>query len=51
MKFYKVKEKITKDLITIKHMPIDNTVADPLTKALPVSIFEEHVSCMGLWSN
>ena len=48
VKYFVVKEKVEEGLITIVHTLNYNMVADPLTKALPVGIFEEHVSCMGL---
>ena len=46
-----VKEKVEEGLITIVHMSTYSMVADPLTKGLPVGIFQEHVSRMGLLDN
>ena len=48
VKYFVVKGKVEEGLITIVHTSTYSMVADPLTKALPVGIFEEHVSRMGL---
>ena len=48
VKYFMVKEKVEEGLITVVHMPTHSMVADSLTKALPIGIFEEHVSHMGL---
>ena len=48
VKYFVVKKKVEEGLITVVHTPTYSMVADPLTKALPVGIFEEHVSRMGL---
>ena len=48
VKFYFVKEKVTKFLIDIEHMSTKGMLADPLTKGLPIVVFHEHVSQMGL---
>ena len=48
VKYFLVKEKVEEGLITVFHMSTYNMVVDPLTKALSVGIFEEHVSCLGL---
>ena len=48
LKYFMVKEKVEKGPITIIPKSTYNMVADPLTKALPLGIFEEHVSRMGL---
>ena len=45
VKCFVVKEKIEEGFITAVHTSM---VIDPLTKALSVGIFEEHVSLMGL---
>ena len=50
VKYFVVKEKVEEGLITVFHTPTYSMVTDPLTKALPVGIFEEHVSRMGLLS-
>ena len=43
VKFYFVKEKVTKFLIDIEHMSTKGMLADPLTKGLPIVVFHEHV--------
>ena len=48
IKYFMVKEKVEASLIIVVHMLTYSMVADPLTKALSVDIFEEHVSCAGL---
>ena len=48
IKFYFVKEKVAKGLITIKYTPTGSMLADPITKGLPIYVFQEHVSHMGL---
>ena len=48
VKFYFVKEKVAESLIDIEHMSIKGMLADPLTKGLPIVVFQEHVSRMGL---
>ena len=48
VKYFVVKEKVEEDLIMVVHMLTYSMVANPLTKALPIGIFEEHVSHMGL---
>ena len=48
VKYFVVKEKVEEGLITVVHMLTYNMVANPLTKALPIGIFEEHVSRMRL---
>ena len=48
VKYFLIKEKVEEGLISVIHTPTYSIVIDPLTKALPVGIFEEHVSHMGL---
>ncbi|RVW55098.1 Retrovirus-related Pol polyprotein from transposon TNT 1-94 [Vitis vinifera] len=48
VKFYFVKEKVTESLIDIEHMSTKGMLVDPLTKDLPIVVFQEHVSQMGL---
>ncbi|KAJ9689270.1 hypothetical protein PVL29_014779 [Vitis rotundifolia] len=48
VKFYFVKEKVAESLIDIEHMSTKSMLADPLTKGLPIVVFQEHVSQMGL---
>ena len=44
--YFVVNEKVEEDLITIIHTSTYSIVADQLTKALSVGIFEEHLSRM-----
>ena len=48
VKFFFVKEKVAKSLISVKHTPMTSMLADPLTKGLPIYMFQEHVTGMGL---
>ena len=48
VKYFVVRKKVEEGLITVVHTLTYSMVVDPLTKALPISIFEEHVSLMGL---
>ena len=48
VKFFFVKEKVSEGLIFVKYMPSVSMLADPLTKGLPISVFQEHVTRMGL---
>ena len=48
IKFYFVKEKVVESLITIEYTPTSSLLVNPLTKGLPIYVFQEHVSCMGL---
>ncbi|RVW26325.1 Copia protein [Vitis vinifera] len=48
VKFYFVKEKVVESLIDVEHMSTKGMLADPLTKGLPIVVFHEHVSQMGL---
>ncbi|XP_024931126.3 MDIS1-interacting receptor like kinase 2-like [Ziziphus jujuba] len=48
VKYFIVKETVEECLITVVHTPTYNMVADPLAKALPIGIFEEYMSHMGL---
>ena len=42
-----VKEEVAESLISVEHMPTTMLV-DPLTKCLPICVFQEHVTHMGL---
>jgi hypothetical protein len=46
-----VKEKIQDHAISLEHISTKKMLADPLTKALPPSVFSEHVAGMGLREN
>ena len=48
VKFYFVKEKVTKSFIDIEHMLTKNMLTNPLTKDLLIVVFYEHVSQMSL---
>ncbi|KAL5576981.1 hypothetical protein UlMin_018680 [Ulmus minor] len=48
VKFYFVKEKVAEGLISVEYMSTNNMLTDPLTKGLPICVFQEHVSHMGL---
>ena len=48
VKFYFVKEKVAKSLIDIEHISTKGMLADPLTKGIPIVVFHEHVSQIGL---
>ena len=48
VKFYFVKEKVTESLISVEHTLTISMLADPLTKGLPICVFQEHVTCIGL---
>ncbi|KAL5567939.1 hypothetical protein UlMin_024514 [Ulmus minor] len=48
VKFYFVKEKVVEGLISVEYMSTNNMLADSLTKGLPICVFQEHVSHMGL---
>ena len=48
VKFYFVKEKVAESLIDVQYISTHSMLADPLTKGLPIAVFQEHVSQMGL---
>ena len=48
MKFFFVKEKVVEFLISVEHTPMTSMLAEPLTKGLPICVFQEHVTHMGL---
>ena len=48
VKFFFVKEKVVESIIYIEHMPTTSMLVDPLTKDLPICVFQEHVAHMGL---
>ena len=48
VKFFFVKEKVVKSLISVEHMPTTSMLADPLTKSLTICMFQEYVTRMGL---
>ena len=48
IKYYFVKDKVAESLISIEYTPTTSMLADPLTKGLPICVFLEHVTRMGL---
>ena len=48
VKFFFVKEKVVKSFISVEHMPTTSTLADLLTKDLPIYVFQEHITRMRL---
>ena len=41
-RFFKVRELECEGIVTVKHVPTDDNVADILTKALPIDAFSRH---------
>ena len=41
VKFFFVKEKVVESLISVEHTPTTSMLADPLTKDLPICVFQE----------
>ena len=48
VKFYFAKEKVAKSLISVEQAPTTSMLADPLTKGLPICMFQEHITRIGL---
>ena len=48
VKLFFVKEKVAESLISVEHTPTTIILADPLTKGLPICVFQEHVTRMRL---
>ena len=48
VKFFFVKEKVAKFLISVEHTATTSILSDPLTKGLLICVFQEHVTRMGL---
>ena len=48
VKLFFVKEKFLEFLILVDHTPMTSMLAVPLTRGLPICVFQEHVTCMGL---
>ena len=48
LKFFFEKEKVVESLISVKYMPTTSMLLNPITKGLPICVFQEHVTCMGL---
>ena len=47
VKFFFVKEKVVESLVSVEHTPTTSMLVDPLTKGLPICVFQEHVTRMG----
>ncbi|KAF7843808.1 Retrovirus-related Pol polyprotein from transposon TNT 1-94 [Senna tora] len=45
------KEKIAESQIRLVHIPGEQMLADPMIKGLPVAVFKNHVSHMGIAFN
>ena len=48
VKFFFVKEKVVESLILVVRTPTTSMLANPLTKGLPICVFQEHFTRMGL---
>ena len=48
VKFFFMKDKVAESLISIEHTLTTSMLANPLTKGLPICVFQEHVTRMGL---
>ena len=48
VKFFFIKGQVAESLISVEHTPTTSMLADPLTKGLPICVFQEHVTCKGL---
>ena len=48
VKFFFVKEKVVESLIFVEYTPTTDMLADPLTKGLPICVFQKHVIHMEL---
>jgi hypothetical protein len=46
-----VKKKIHDQTIEVEHIRTQQMLADPLTKGLPLSVFRQHITDMGLREN
>jgi hypothetical protein len=51
IKCYMVNKKIHDQTIEVEHIRTQQMLADPLTKGLPLSVFRQHVTDMGLREN
>lgn len=48
VKYLVVRDRVKNEEIIIEHIDSQSMIADPLTKALPVGVFKDHVTRMGL---
>ncbi|XP_062015895.1 secreted RxLR effector protein 161-like [Rosa rugosa] len=51
LKFYSVRKRVKDGEIEIAAISTDAQLADPFTKALPISVFKKHVEDMGILSS
>ena len=49
VKFFFIKDKVTESLISVEHTPTTNYMLSyPLIKGLPICVFQDHATRMGL---
>ena len=48
VEFFFMKGKAVESLILVEHTPTTSMLADPLTKGLPICVFQEHITYMRL---
>ena len=48
VKFFFVKEDVVESLISVEYTPTNRILENPLIKGLPICVFQEHVTRMGL---
>ena len=48
VKFYFVKDKVVESLISVEYTPTISMLVDSLIKDLPICVFHEHVTRIGL---
>lgn len=48
IKYLVVREKVKAQDVTIEHISTEQMIADPMTKALPAKVYNDHVGRMGL---
>ena len=48
VKLFFIKEKVANSFISVERTPTTSMLTDPLTKGLPICVFQEHVSRMRL---
>ena len=48
VKFFFVQDKVAESLISVENTPTTRMLANPLTKGLPICLFQEHMTRMGL---
>jgi hypothetical protein len=48
IKFYAMKDRVQDNTISLKHISTKEMLTDPLSNGLPLSVFKEHITDMGL---